>query len=501
MKLTIYKKMMIGFSVIIVLLTIANAYVLFELGSVSDTAKITLTSNVQSVDISKQLQTLLYDEERYAGRYVVTRDPLYYDLFRERATLFRAYADSLNAIQPDAEESALIRKIQDVHDRFAESFVSETTRSEPVPERETPLNHQARTHDIELLHASIDQLVRLNQLAIGSSMNNVESTMRRSSNVALVLTVCTLLAAIAIAFIITRTITRPIDILIRGTEKIARGSFEPIAVSSRDEIALLADAFNDMRERLKKVNELKSDLTHQISHELRTPLQTILSAQYLLAGLKLGPLNEEQLRLLSVIRGSVDKLINFTNQFLDIAKIEAGMMEYRFSRVDPLSIIAPAVEDARLIAAARNISIAVHSRPVPEILADTEKLSQVVSNLLSNAIKYSPKGGTVDVDVRPCDTGIRIAVRDFGIGISAEELPKVFTKFYQAKNVSDSNSTGTGVGLALVKAFTEGHRGSVHAESALNMGSTFTIELPAAPDDLESARPTQDVAENRPWTG
>jgi signal transduction histidine kinase len=311
--------------------------------------------------------------------------------------------------------------------------------------------------------------------------------------------VCTLLAAIAIALIITRTITRPIGVLIRGTERVARSSFEPITVSSHDEIALLADAFNDMSAKLKKVNELRSDLTHQISHELRTPLQTILSAQHLLAGLKLGPLTEEQQRLLGVIRGSVDKLIRFTNQFLDIAKIEAGMMEYRFTHTDPLSVVRPAVEDAKLIASPKDVTINFSTHPVPEILADTEKLSQVVSNLLSNAVKYSPRGGTVDVEVQRCETGVRITVRDFGIGIPTEDLPKVFTKFYQAKNVSGANSTGTGVGLALVKAFVEGHGGSVHVESSPNSGSTFTVDLPAAPGTVEGVHhiPAHDVIADR----
>jgi signal transduction histidine kinase len=262
-------------------------------------------------------------------------------------------------------------------------------------------------------------------------------------------------------------------------------------VASHDETALLADAVNDMGNQLKQINEYKAGMMRQISHELRTPLQTILSAQYILSEQKLGRLNPEQLRLLGSMRGNIDKLIKFTNAFLDIAKIEAGKMEYEMVLADLLSIVASAVEDAQVLAERKGVQISVSASPIPYVMADVEKLSQVFSNLVSNAIKYTEKGGQITITAARNNSGARITVADTGVGIASEDLPKIFTKFYQASNVSKAGAKGTGLGLALVKAFVEGHGGTVSVASTINVGTTFTVDLPGA--DLGTMTPSPPV--------
>ncbi|MBI3765350.1 MAG: ATP-binding protein [Ignavibacteriales bacterium] len=110
-----------------------------------------------------------------------------------------------------------------------------------------------------------------------------------------------------------------------------------------------------------------------------------------------------------------------------------------------------------------------------------------MNNLMSNAIKYTDAHGRIRVEAGPSDTGVRIAVSDTGMGISAEDIPHIFTKFYKARNASKSGSHGTGVGLALVKAFSEGHDAKISVTSTIGVGSTFTIEVPVAP---ENGQPT-----------
>ncbi len=322
-------------------------------------------------------------------------------------------------------------------------------------------------------------------------MANVELTTQQSTRVALILTFGTLLVALTMAFFITRTITRPIEAVIRGTQQIARGSFEQIKVSSHDETALLADAVNQMSNQLRQINEYKAAMMRQISHELRTPLQTIMSAQYILTEQKLGQLNPEQLRILGSMGGNIDKLIKFTNAFLDIAKIEAGKMEYELVLADLLSIVAAAVEDSQVLAERKNIQIAVAANPIPYVMADVDKLSQVFSNLISNAIKYTEKGGKISITLDRHGNGARVSVEDTGVGIDAEDLPKIFVKFYQASNASKVATRGTGLGLALVKAFVEGHGGEVSVTSTVGKGSTFFVDLPAA--DVGAMAPVSPV--------
>jgi signal transduction histidine kinase len=119
----------------------------------------------------------------------------------------------------------------------------------------------------------------------------------------------------------------------------------------------------------------------------------------------------------------------------------------------------------------------------PKILADAEKISVVVNNLLGNAVKYAHNEGKIVCKVGPATGGAQISVKDSGIGILPNDLKKVFEKFYQANNADRMCFSGNGVGLALVKAYTEGHGGRVHVESTVEKGSTFVIELPAAPQE------------------
>jgi signal transduction histidine kinase len=233
-----------------------------------------------------------------------------------------------------------------------------------------------------------------------------------------------------------------------------------------------------MSESLKQANAVRAEMMQHISHELRMPLQTMHAAYYLLTEEKAGHVTEGQVRLLQSIRDNIDKIARFSNQFLDLSKIEAGMMEYELVPTDIPTVLAPIVDDAMVNAARKEIRMSLEMQPVPHVRANPERCGQVFTNLLSNAVKYTPKGGTICVEVLPCALGVRVSVKDSGVGISTEELPNVFKKFYRAKNVPRGSGGGTGIGLALVKALVEGMGGCITASSTVGVGSVFSIELP-----------------------
>ena len=332
---------------------------------------------------------------------------------------------------------------------------------------------------LEKLHRSLDHLIRNNQSSIRRALSRMKRTTSRSTKIALLLIAWSLLAAIATAFIITRTITRPIGHLIRGTERIARGKFEPVTVSSNDEIALLADAVNDMSTKIRETNKLRTQTMQQISHEFQTPLQAMLSANDLLQSQCSGSLNDEQVQMIDTIYRGINKIEDLSRQYLDLAKIASGTMKYQTVPADLYRVVKPLVDDVKLIASRKDIHIVMEALPSPAVMVDVEKISIVMNNLLGNAIKYTQKGGKIMVKIGPCNLGTRVEIQDSGIGIAQEELSKVFTRFYQANNVDRTKMRGTGVGLAVVKAYTEGQGGHVHVESMVNQGSTFIIELPA----------------------
>jgi signal transduction histidine kinase len=483
-KLTIYKKMMLGFGAIIIIMIITSTYILLELNSVSDEAKITLSSDVQIVDLAKQLYAILQDENGYAQKYLISRDETYFSLFMATSKRFNQYLSSLLKAQSDKVERSLTRNIRQAHESYVASMQSERDSQDS---KYNPVRDNLRSDNLKILSRSIDHLINTNQVSIGNAMSRIETTTNRSAKVALLLIVGTLLAAISAALIITRTITSPIDDLIQGTEQIARGIFEPVRVSSNDEIALLAHAVNDMSVKIKNMNKHRTQIMQQISHELQNPLQVMLSTYEILKTESPGPLNDEQIQMLDTIRGGIKQLAGFSKQYLDLAKIDSGMMKYHMEWTDLLQIIEPIVEDAKLIGARKNITVELTALDVPTVMVDAKKISIVVSNLISNAIKYTRNDGNVWVKLGPCTMGACIEVKDSGIGISPKELPKIFTRFYQASNTGRIRSGGIGVGLALVKAYTEGHGGKIYAQSTVDGGSTFTVELPVSPEDFQSA--------------
>lgn len=482
MKLTIYRKMMLGFGAVIVIMIITSAFILFELYTVSNQAKITLTSDVRVVDLAKQLDAILQDENGYAQKYLISRDETYFSIFVASSQRFDQYLNSLLKAQLNEIERSLIRNMRQAHESFVASMHSERDSKDSSY---NPVRDNLRTDSLKTLYKSLDHLISANQVSIGNAMSRMETSTDRSAKIALLLITGSLLTAILAALMITRTITSPIYDLIRGTEQIARGNFEQVEVSSNDEMALLAHAVNDMSVKIKNVNKHRTQMMQQISHELQTPLQVMLSTHDILKSQSSGPLNDEQIQMLNTIRGGIKKLSSFSKQYLDLAKIDSGMMKYYMEWTDLLHLIEPIVEDAKLIASRKNITVELASLTPPKVMVDAKKISIVVNNLLGNAIKYTRNHGKVRVKVGPCPMGAFIEVQDSGIGITPEELPKIFAKFYRASNTGRKNIGGIGVGLALVKAFTEGHGGKVYAESTVDGGSTFTVELPASPAEFQ----------------
>lgn len=491
MKLTIYKKMMLGFGTIIIIMIIASTYILLKLNDVSKSAETTLTANVKAVDLAKQLQDILHEENVDAQKYLISRDETYFSLFIASSRRFDTYLNLLLHSQSDEALRSLIKNMHRTH----ETFVSEVQNIRNLQHSKGKLSQNIlKVASVKTLTRSLDHLIKINRGSIENAMSRMKTTTTRSAQIALLLIIGTVLVAVSAAFIITRTITRPIDDLIRGTQQIARGNFNQVQVSSNDEIALLVNAVNDMSNKIKDINELRTHMMQQISHELQTPLQVMQSAHDILKSQCSDLLNDEQVQMLDSIRRGIIKLSSFSRQYLDLAKIDSGMMKYHMVWTDLVRIVEPLVKDAKLIAEPRNINIEMSSLPAPKVRVDSKKFSIVVSNLLSNAIKYTKNNGKIKVNVGPCPLGAQVKIQDTGIGISQEELPKIFTKFYQAGNTGRIKSGGTGVGLALVKAFVEGHGGRVYAESKVDRGSTFTVELPVEPEEFQSPAIHPNVA-------
>jgi signal transduction histidine kinase len=289
---------------------------------------------------------------------------------------------------------------------------------------------------------------------------------------------------VSIAIMITHNLTKPIHALKSSAEKVGEGIYQNVSVTTRDEIGDLTGTFNAMSEKLKRLDEMRMEMMSEISHEMRTPLQVIKAATYSIAHQRDGAqLTEKQSQAIGMIHQATNRISSFVNSFLDIAKLEAGLMKFNLEPTDVAIIVEPIIAEMQLIGQTRQIAVSAEFSTVPELQLDREKMSQVFTNLLSNALKYTPDNGKICIHVSSSqdDAGqswVRVDVQDSGVGIPPDDLKKLFNKFYQAKNKPLVKEKGSGLGLALVKHVTEAHGGKVSVASQLGKGSTFSVMLP-----------------------
>jgi PAS domain S-box-containing protein len=237
---------------------------------------------------------------------------------------------------------------------------------------------------------------------------------------------------------------------------------------------------------LQEANRLKSEFLANMSHELRTPLNAIIGFSELIHDAKVGPVTAEQQEYLNDILNSSRHLLQLINDVLDLAKVEAGKIEFRPAPLVLSQVIGEVRDILRTLAAQKRIEIAVDIDPsVIGVVADPARLKQVLYNYLSNALKFSPDEGRVSVRVLAEGAReFRLEVEDVGIGIKAEDFGRLFVEFQQLDASTAKKYAGTGLGLALTKRIVEAQQGRVGVESTPGKGSLFYAVLPRVSGEI-----------------
>ena len=227
-----------------------------------------------------------------------------------------------------------------------------------------------------------------------------------------------------------------------------------------------------------EIDEMKNEFVSVASHEMRTPMTSIKGSLELLLGGYAGELPAEATELLGISLTAVDRLVRLINDLLDISKIESGKMEFHLNRLNVNDCVQKSMRSLRALAEAHKVSIRSDTvEELPAVMADRDRMEQVITNLLSNALKYTNPGTDVTVQTRANGGSIRLSVIDRGPGIAKENLERVFDRFCQLAGAKK----GTGLGLTICRALIEQHGGRIWVESELGHGSQFHIELPVAP--------------------
>ena len=243
-----------------------------------------------------------------------------------------------------------------------------------------------------------------------------------------------------------------------------------------------------MKRRIEEeANKAKLQFFTNISHELRTPLTLIADpVNYIIHD---DNLNSQQRSMLQIVQRNVLVLTQLVSEILDFRKVQNGKMELRLSDFNLAESMKQWIKLFSVSAQKKHIAISMDAPDTIMLRADQDKIERICYNLLSNALKYTSEGGEITLTAKEENGRVMISVADNGCGISSDELPYIFDRFYQAKNAG----RGTGIGLAIVKAFTELHHGEVSATSIEGKGSTFTIHIPVRQKGEVTNQPTEKI--------
>jgi len=263
-----------------------------------------------------------------------------------------------------------------------------------------------------------------------------------------------------------------------------------------DDLKDAKDELERANKELQKIDQLKSDFVSTVSHELRTPLTVTREAISQVLDGVCGETNKEQKQFLSMSIKGIDRLARLIDNLLDISKIEAHKIKLKRELIDIMSLAKEVISNFALAFQHKGLDTKYNfPKDKIELYVDKDRIAQVFMNLVSNALKFTP-AGYIEISVIDKENVVECAVSDTGIGISDEELPKVFSKFEQFSLEFESVKKGTGLGLAISKGIVELHRGKIWVESKLGQGTKISFTLPKySPTRLFKEYVTNGLAE------
>lgn len=285
------------------------------------------------------------------------------------------------------------------------------------------------------------------------------------------------------SFIIAGRIVKPIKTLETGTNLIAQGKFDqPIDIRTGDEIEDLGISFNKMMAGLKRLEELKKEFVFIAAHDLRTPVTAIRGYLDMVLDGSFGTVEPSVKEVLGKVARANQRLIQLVNDLLQVARAEAGRIPIKVAAMNITEPIRDILVELKPLADEKNIPILYQpGENLPQVLADPERVKELMVNLVSNAIKYTLGSETVTISHEIKDNKLITKIKDSGMGISFENQKKLFEKYFRVEDDKTKNIQGTGLGLFIVKQIIEKMNGTIWVESEEGKGSTFSFALPVAP--------------------
>jgi len=295
--------------------------------------------------------------------------------------------------------------------------------------------------------------------------------------------------SIAFGYFLSSTISQQLETLASGAQQLSEGDFSTrVPVQGQDEIAQLSQAFNEMAARLegaaeneKALDEARRNLVAWASHDLRTPLTSL---RVMIDALTDGVVDDPKTvsRYLSQSQAEITRMSKLIDDLFELAQLDSGYLKLDFEWIDLSDLISDTLESFAARANSRDVTLEGTVDPEIDLVwAAPEKLSRILDNLLSNALRYTTKSGTIYLGAKIEAGSTLISVQDTGTGISPEDLPHLFDRFYRgekSRSREKGPDGGVGLGLAIVKGLVEAHGGEIKVKSEPGQGTTFSFTIP-----------------------
>ena len=369
--------------------------------------------------------------------------------------------------------------------------------------RGSSIRHSATT-GVDYLYVAIP--IRDGALRLAAPLSEIRAQVNSIRGKMLTATAVGFLPAILIAAFFARRISKRLGAIIAFAGELAKGNFRAhLDSANKGELGVLSTQLKEAGEHLQraveqlerehteleKLERVRKDFVINVSHELRTPLASIQGYTETLMD---GALEDQanNMRFLGIIRQNAERLASLTADLLTLSRIEMRRQELKLAPYSASELLTEVVDTVFPIARKKQIRLEQQSSPEADsVYCDAEALHQILINLLDNAMKYTPDGGAITVGTRRQGASrIEIFVKDTGVGIPAEDVPRLFERFYRVDKARSRELGGTGLGLAIVKHLVLAQGGEVRVESVLDQGSTFSFTLPAeTPDPAPQVHP------------
>ncbi|MGF7058238.1 sensor histidine kinase [Brassicibacter mesophilus] len=292
-----------------------------------------------------------------------------------------------------------------------------------------------------------------------------------------IITLISLVIASLLALVFARYFSNPILKITNASKKMAEGDFSAnVDIKSKDEIGILGNTINNMAIQLGQTETLRKEFIANISHELKTPISLIKAYGELIKDIELNEKNKHE--YLDIIIDESNRLNDIVEDILYLSKMEAGIYKLEYSDFSIVELINQVVEKLNYFALQKNIKIKVEINNYhTNIYADENKMYQVFYNLVNNAINHSFNNSSISINITNIENIVRVEISDNGKGISEEDLPYIWDRFYKADKSRKRDNSGTGLGMSIVKNILDAHNFKYGIESEINKGTCVWIEI------------------------